>query len=391
MRVAVLTGGQDRPYAIGLASALAARGVEIDFIGSGDVTGEELRTEPRIRLLNLRGPQNPDVAVANKMIRVSRYYVRLLSYAWSSSASIFHILWNDKFELFDRTLLMMYYRLLGRRIVLTAHNINARKRDGRDSAVNRLTLRIQYALVQRIFVHTTRMKEELIADFSVAPEKVVVIPFGINNTIPSTSLTSEQARAALQLLPKHKVMLFFGRLTPYKGLEFLVEALCELRTRDERYRLIIAGPIKTSSEYWQRVQDRIASLGITDLLVERIGYIPDAQVERYFKAADAVVLPYLNVFQSGVLFLGYSFGLPAIVTDVGSLREEVVEGGTGFVCKPGDALSLANSIETFFSSDLYRHLAHRRDEIREYANQKYSWVTVSQVILETYSELRVCN
>ena len=353
--------------------------------------GRRAETEPRIRLLNLRGPQNPDAAVAHKMIRVSRYYVRLLSYAWSSSATIFHILWNDKFELFDRTLLMMYYRLLGRKIVLTAHNINARKRDGRDSALNRLTLRIQYALVQRIFVHTTRMKEELIADFSVAPDKVVVIPFGINNTIPSTSLTSEQARAALQLLPNHKVMLFFGRLTPYKGLEFLVEALRELRTRDESYRLIIAGPIKTSSEYWQRVQDRIASLGISDLLVERIGYIPDAQVERYFKAADAVVLPYVDVFQSGVLFLGYSFGLPAIVTDVGSLREEIVEGGTGFVCKPGDVLSLANSIETFFSSDLYRHLANRRDEIREYANQKYSWVTVSQVILETYSELRVCN
>ncbi len=365
MRVAVLTGGQDRPYAIGLASALAARGVEIDFIGSGDVTGEELRTEPRIRLLNLRGPQNPDVAVAHKMIRVSRYYARLLSYAWSSSASIFHILWNDKFELFERTLLMMYYRLLGRKIVLTAHNVNARKRDGRDSAANRLTLRIQYALVHRIFVHTTRMKEELIADFSVAQEKVVVIPFGINNTIPSTSLTSEQARAALQLLPKHKVILFFGRLTPYKGLEFLVEALCELRTRDESYRLIIAGPIKTSSEYWQRVQDRIASLGIRDLLVERIGYIPDSEVERYFKAADAVVLPYLDVFQSGVLFLGYSFGLPAIVTDVGSLREEVVEGRTGFVCKAGDALSLANSIEGFFSSDVHRHLGNRRDEIRE--------------------------
>ena len=61
-------------------------------------------------------------------------------------------------------------------------------------------------------------------------------------------------------------------------------------------------------------------------------------------------------FQSGVLFLGYNFGLPVIASDVGSLREDIVEGKTGFVCKPRDPIDLAKEIERYFSSELYRRL-----------------------------------
>ena len=76
----------------------------------------------------------------------------------------------------------------------------------------------------------------------------------------------------------------------------------------------------------------------------------DADTEIYFKAADVVVLPYTHIFQSGVLFLGYNFGLPAIATDIGSLRDDVIEGETGFICKPCDAIDLANCIRKYFSS-----------------------------------------
>ena len=85
-------------------------------------------------------------------------------------------------------------------------------------------------------------------------------------------------------------------------------------------------------------------------------YIPDSETELYFKAADVLALRTQDIFQSGVLFLGYSFGLPVVVTDVGSLRQDVVEGRTGFVCRPEDPHDLAASIARFFSSDLFRNL-----------------------------------
>ncbi len=69
-----------------------------------------------------------------------------------------------------------------------------------------------------------------------------------------------------------------------------------------------------------------------------------------------MVLPYKEIFQSGVLFLAYPFGLPVVATDVGSFREEIVEGSTGFLCKPGDPAELAKAVETYFASDLYKNL-----------------------------------
>ena len=74
-----------------------------------------------------------------------------------------------------------------------------------------------------------------------------------------------------------------------------------------------------------------------------------------------------------MLFLGYSFGLPAIAADVGSLREEIIEGETGFVFKARDSSALAQTIEQYFASELFRQLERRRPEIKAYASERYSW------------------
>jgi glycosyltransferase involved in cell wall biosynthesis len=77
------------------------------------------------------------------------------------------------------------------------------------------------------------------------------------------------------------------------------------------------------------------------------------------------------------LFLGYSFGLPAIVADVGSSKEEIIEEETGFVFKPTDSVDLASKIDKYFKSELFRNLENRRAEIKEYANERYSWDKVA--------------
>jgi D-inositol-3-phosphate glycosyltransferase len=113
----------------------------------------------------------------------------------------------------------------------------------------------------------------------------------------------------------------------------------------------------------------------------------DDQTESYFKAADVLVLPYRHIFQSGVLFLAYNFGLPVIAADVGSLRESVVEGATGYIFRPSDSIDLARKIEAYFSSRLFRELESRRQEIRDHANKKYSWTQVGKVTRNVYETL----
>jgi D-inositol-3-phosphate glycosyltransferase len=387
LRVALLTGGSDKPYALGLTEALTAEGLEIDFVGSDELAVPEVLTNPRINFLNLRGDQSVDIALVAKFGRITRYYIKLLLFAASTEAKIFHILWNNKFEFFDRTLLMLYYKLLGKRVVFTAHNVNAGKRDAKDSFVNRLSLKVQYRLSDHIFVHTDKMKSELTGRFNVTDEKVSVIPFGINQTVPDSSLSSEEAKRKVGLAATDKTLLFFGQIAPYKGLHYLISAFTELVREDRDYRLIIAGKPKWSGEYWTEVKGMIAANNVRDRIVDRIEHIPDEETEAYFKAADVLVLPYMDIFQSGVLFLGYNFGLPAVATDVGSLKEEIVEGRTGFVCRPRDSGDLAATIRRYFASSLFRDLERHRSEIKEFASERYSWSKVAAITEAVYSKL----
>jgi glycosyltransferase involved in cell wall biosynthesis len=386
-QISVLTAGRDRPYALGLAAALAAAGANFDFVGSDEVDSPELHLSPRIHFLNLRGDQSVDAGAFRKMIRVLNYYGRLICYAFIAQPKVFHILWNNKFEWFDRTALMMFYKLLGKKIVFTAHNVNALARDGGDSFLNRATLKFQYGRCDHIFLHTQRMQTELIEGFGVPKGKTTVIPFGLNSTVPDTVLTPEAARQRLGLGPRDKVLLFFGNLAPYKGVEFLVDAFLEIAARAPEFRLIIAGRPKGSEDYWAGLQSKINGSPLRDRFLLRIEFVPDAETEIYFKAADVLVLPYTHIFQSGVLFLGYNFGLPAIVADVGALREEIVEGRTGHVFPPRDTAGLVRAIDQYFSGELYANLKQRRQDIRIYARERYSWSEVARLTTAVYARL----
>jgi len=386
-QIAVLTGGGDRPYALGLAATLISQGVAFDFIGSDDLDDPELHRSRLVHVFNLRKAMRAKSTAVRKVVRVLVYYWRLLLYAAWAKPKIFHILWNNKFLVLDRTLVMLYYRALGKRIVLTAHNVNAGQRDGNDSFLNRFTLKIQYLLADHIFVHTEQMRNELRTGFGLTAAKISVIPFGINNTVPNTALTPKEARQRLGLTDSQKVLLFFGNIAPYKGLEYLVEAMALLASDTSDYRLIIAGSPKNCAPYWEAIRRGISRPELRSRVVERIEYVPDADTEIYFKAADLLVLPYVHIFQSGVLFLGYNFGLPVIASDVGSLKEDIVEGKTGFVCKPRDPVDLSLTIKTYCSSELFQRRDSLSQEIREFANERYSWTRVGEITREVYRNL----
>jgi glycosyltransferase involved in cell wall biosynthesis len=386
--VGLLTGGIDRPYAFGLAKALLRKGLGVDFIGSDDLESPELCGRPRLNFLNLRGDQREDVSLLRKTARVLTYYGRLVRYAAQAEPRILHVLWNNKWEVFDRTLLMLYYRARGKKIVLTAHNVNAARRDMSDSLINRLSLKSQYWLAHHIFVHTDRMKREIVEDFGVCESSVTVIPLGMNESVPVTDLTGGQARRRLGIGEGDRTILFFGRIGPYKGLEILVPAFERVAAGNPAYRLIIAGKPKEGCEtYVAKVEEAIARSPNRERVTRRIEFIPDEETEMYFKAADVLVLPYRDASQSGVLVLGYSFGVPAIATDVGAFALDVVEGRTGFLCRAGDPVALGDTIEAYFRSELFNALPRRRQEIRTYARARYSWDTVSETTVAVYQRM----
>jgi len=387
LRTSLLTGGGDKPYAVGLTGALLAEGICLDVIGSDDLEGAEIFQDQQVRFKNFRGNQDPNVSWIQKAVRVCRYYLRLFRYTGCTDARVFHILWANRLIIVDRVLLIWWYRLFGKKLVFTAHNVNEGERDETDGIINRLTLRALYRRVDHVFVHTEKIKAQLAAEFNLADTKVSVIPFGINNTLPRSTLTPAEAKAQCGFATCDKIALCFGNIAPYKGLEHAVLAMGRVRQREPDVKLIIAGRVKGCASYWMEVQETITREGLGDHLVCRTEYIPDDEVERLFKAADVLILPYRFIYQSGVLFLAYSFGLPVIATDVGSLREHIIEGETGFICQPENPGSLADAMVRYFGSDLYKRLDESRMHIIDYGNTKYSWDEVGRRTRRVYEEL----
>jgi glycosyltransferase involved in cell wall biosynthesis len=384
MKISLLTGCNDKHYQLSLVSGLIPHKIEVDFIGNDDM--QDADNFKNVNYLNLRGDQNPQAGISKKIRRISKYYLSLMKYAARSDSKVFHIQWLNKFTYFDRTLLNIYYKILGKKLVYTAHNIDDRERDGNNHLLNKLSLKFMYKIVDHIIVHTEKMKSQLTERFNIRDNKITVIRHGIHDAVYKSDLTSTQAREMLRLKPNHKVILFFGNILPYKGLEYLVSALVPIKEKYSDVRLIIAGRIQDKT-YWKNIERIMDQNNLYDLIINKTQFIPDEVIEIYFKAADLSVLPYTYIFQSGILFVSYNFGLPVVATDVGSLREEIIEGKTGFMCKPEDPEDLAEKIDLYFQSDLCKNLEANRKEIIDYANEKYSWNKIGEKTYTVYLNL----
>jgi glycosyltransferase involved in cell wall biosynthesis len=388
MKVALLSAGKDKPYAVGITKALLSKGLQLDFIGNDAFENEAVFANSSVTYFNLRGDQTQEADLRSKIVRVLKYYAKLIKYTSNSSSTIFHVLWLNKFLFFDSTLLNIFYKLKGKKIVYTAHNVNMKKRDGGDNFLNWFSLYFLYNFVDHIIVHTRKMKEELCTDFRVRPERVTVIPFPLNDTVPSSdSIDSKKAKEILELNDKDFVLMFFGWIAPYKGLDILIDAAKIVIERGYPLKVLIAGEIKYLKEYWDLVEKKISAAHIENSVIKRIEFIPDHEIEIYFKAADALALPYRFIYQSGPLFLSYYFGLPVIATNVGSFEEDIVEGETGVLATGADPVAIADAIAKCIDSELYKKPEQARKKIIRYAREKYSWSSIAETILKAYRSL----
>jgi D-inositol-3-phosphate glycosyltransferase len=385
LKVALITGGAPH-YEAGLVSGLIEQNLELEVLGGPELSANHVFRHSRVKFHRLESERPLKTSLLGKALGVLGVYGRMIKYAWKSPIKIFHLQWPYKIVLFDRTLLAVYYRLLGKKIIFTAHNVDGFAH-GKSSLVNHLSLKFFYRMTDHLIVHTERMKRDLEGTYGVASQKISIIPHGVMDAVPETALSGLEARKKLGIEKGAKVILAFGLITPYKGLELLVGALNELKRNGEVFTLVIAGRIKECQSYWDEVQREIKTAGLENSLILKLGHIPDEEVEIYFKAADLLVLPYRNIHQSGVLFLAYRFGLPVVATNVGSLREDIQEGRTGFVAAADDASDLARTIHCYFSSSLYQGLEEGREDIKNYASEKYSWHSIGKMTREVYERV----
>jgi glycosyltransferase involved in cell wall biosynthesis len=217
------------------------------------------------------------------------------------------------------------------------------------------------------------MSEKVLADLrkinTHAPAVKVVHPL-YDNFGPIIS--KEEARHKLGLEKDSKIILFFGFIRKYKGLDTLLDAMQILKSGPNSPLLLVAGEFYEKRQPYDK---QIAALGIKENVILRTEFVADSEVKYYLCAADVVVQPYRSATQSGVTPLAYHFEVPMIVTNVGGLPSMVVENKTGLIAEP-NAHSLADKINEFFEKGKEFYVPNLRIE-----KTKYSWQVMTDAIL----------
>ncbi len=187
---------------------------------------------------------------------------------------------------------------------------------------------------------------------------------------PRTGLSRESARKRLGV--EGDVILFFGFVRQYKGLSYLIDALPGvLANRD--VTLMIVG------EFWkdkERYLEKIDELDINAAVRIVDDYVPNEELEKYFAAADLLVLPYTSATGSGVVQLSFGFNLPVLVTSVGALPEVVDDGVTGMIVPPRDPDAISEKIVRFFEQGQRTTMMERI----ETEKKRFSWAGVVEEI-----------
>src|SRR6476659_6952811 len=184
-------------------------------------------------------------------------------------------------------------------------------------------------------------------------------------------ISKTEARGKLKIRNDESIVLFFGFIRKYKGLDILLDAMKILKYQMSNLKLLIAGEFYEDEKPFL---EQINKLGINDTVILRTNFIPDSEVKYYLCAADAVIQPYRNATQSGVTPLAYYFEKPMIVTNVGGLPSLVPNEKAGIVTEP-TAPSIANAILRFYQLGENYFLPHLRSE-----KQKYSWGNLVKAI-----------
>lgn len=201
-----------------------------------------------------------------------------------------------------------------------------------------------------MFVHSSRTKQILVECYNddSLNRRIFVVPDAIE---PLQTMRRETVRKELGLPQDKPLILFFGVLHWYKGVDILFEALGLL---DGDWYAVVAGkPAEFGEREAQRCRQRLREPG---RLITRLGFIPDDEMVKYYFAADAVVLPYRRAFKgtSGIFQHAAAAGKPLIVTDVGDIGPTVRDNELGIVVEPESVQSLAAGIQSFLQ---------RRDEL----------------------------
>lgn len=320
-------------YSFPMANGLHKSGMDVQLVIDLKQEPENCLC-PRLNLFNTDEKNISKVAKLKNYISSYRQLCKLLS---EGSYDIVHTQWYT-FSPIDYYYLRKMKKRFGVRYVATVHDILPFNQKPYDMYFHRKL----YALADSIILQAPGNVQRFADLFPESAHKTHMIPHG--HMLDYVQLQDKQeSRKKLDLPEDKKIFLFFGQIKKVKGVDVLLKAVAKLRQKYPQLYTVVAGSVWKAD--FTECEQIISSEKLEEIVRTDIRYIPDEQVGDYYSAADACVLPYTDVYQSGVIQLAYGYRKAVVATRLPAFTQFVKEDETGFLADPGDADSLAAALE----------------------------------------------
>jgi glycosyltransferase involved in cell wall biosynthesis len=272
--------------------------------------------------------------------------------------------------------ILLIAKLKKKKVVITVHNVLPHERGKLRNFLNSVVL----FLGDYFIVHTKSNKKDLSRLYNIPLEKIFVIPHGTLEGYCTRGVSKVIARNLLGIPINKKVILYFGNIRSYKGLDILIESIKLVKLEVDNVMLLIAGK---PWESWEKYEKLLEENNVSDIVIRKLDFIPPSKVEVYFAASDVVVLPYKHFeSQSGVGALALAFKKPLIVTNVGGLPDFVRNKRA--IAKPNDVGDLAEKLINVLNNNaLLRKLSKDSKELAE----KYDWDKIGAMLTKLYNNI----
>lgn len=361
-------------YSLCLCSSLKSAGLDVSLVVTED---RPLAKPVDFAVVRMSPPKSANENKVLKSAKFLAYLVRLSAYIARHRVDVVH------YQFFRRmraeSLFYALLRLFGVNLVHTVHDARPLAERRLDYLFNSLIYRASKTLI----VHSAHIKRVLEQDFGIDGAKIRIVPHGnFDMYVPEQLKCKSEARAGLGLNADDQVVLFFGFIKRYKGLDMLLRAFDSAAKTNPKLKLLIAGA-PDGDELAKHYNDLIASLAARDRVIYHADFIPNEKVADYFIACDLVALPYQNIYHSGVLHLAYSFGRPAIATPVGDFPDSIENGKTGYVLDESTEACLAQTLTQAFAKP--ENLEAMGEYARWLSETHYSWEHVAAETRSAYS------
>lgn len=291
-------------------------------------------------------------------------------------ADLLHAQWWSLPLFFVYWVVCLGFRLRRKPVVFTVHNVLPHEK----SILHDRLVRRLFRMGDHFIVHSASNRRQLMQHYGISSERVTEIPHGPLDFHVQEKGARESVRRQMGFEPGHRVILLFGAIRPYKGVETALKSFSLVLERVPEARLLIAGKPWVP---WAPYQRWIDELGIGDYVSAQLRYIPSGEVYQYFEASDLVVLPYRRFdSQSGVGATAVSFRKPMIVSDTGGLSELV--GDERYVVPPGDAMAMARAIVHALKDPLQlEEMAAHADHVAE----RMAWPEIARKTWSVYCKV----